>query len=1284
MRRYLMILCTALLSCACAQEIEQVEVYELGCPRPAVKKDAQQDTAIFKIYSNGEYSGVIDAEWLSADEFPGQRKFISSGDGTLTLSFTHNEGDTRTGTVTLTRHTRTVTLTVVQRGDLTVDPGILAELTASSSSTLTFRFGEGDTVSEQYSYPYSFGLFADEAMQDTIVYHKVPKGTLIWNKAMPAFTFGGLEQGTDYYFQVHNPETGKRSEPMKVSTTEFETVMAGVNDMAEGNMILAEDFSELPWNGDDVNGAAGWRAKDTTIFKMPLGTSLEGYFGNRSYESALIDNSGCGVAFAASRLSDWCVADQAGAPAGKTVFARPGYLKLGGYSYVPALVTPELGEVPAGKTAVVKVDFVASRYSSDNQSVVVSVVRGEAKGNSFKVDEQSRRDEHLDLGSKVEWENYSVTLGGVRTGSRVLIGPDAATIGSGKGKSQHRMFIDDIKVTLVALNDNGLEVEAEHVASSSSTLTFRFGEGEYDAERCSYDYTIALYKDDALTQKAISHTIPADAKVWGDKMPAFTFAGLEQNTPYYFQAVNEVTGKKSDVIPVATEAFEVVESGDVQAADGAVILAEDFSELSWNGDHLNSAAGWRSEDLTSFEYPSADNPEGTFGNSSYENTLFHADGAQAAVAAGRLAQWSMYQQEGLSATGNNMKPMIVRPGYVKMGGYSWCTAIVTPQLAGIPADRLADVKVEFTASCHGTDDTRIVASLVKGSVNGYVFTPASRTDVRITMDSNEGWNTYTAEFKGVRADDRIMIGPDWETTGKGGGKSQQRMYLSDVKVTVTGEPAVDLKPAGLAVTDLYYSDAKVQWSDSEADSFNVYLDGSLVGTVSQPEYHFTGLSNATEYAFMVGAVKNGEEVKSEPLAFKTHGVRVVEQARTHVCVEWDDLVTTAVKTQYDSGKSEQDNIDISNEEGQDRAYEMVLYADQACTQPLVTLYPYDGIFLDRFIFNDGAYLRTGSNAQYWNGVSAGVPRRMATRISIGCLEPGTDYWFCVRSVESLEVSSTRYGSRQMTNPAGTSEWSTPLKVSTSPERVSLQNEVIFNGFDQFSIQKDQHNLCSGIQPKIAHDATAARKAFDGTLLKNREYEFTLLAWRGQGDFKKTHDYGFVSQVEGSSATDPYFGASTFPFDEKNNENNKDNKNYVDKSGWHFIKNTSPEMGYLHLDTGPNVAIGTPALENNLSADTETPCRLTFNAFAIHQTYQATATAKVKVAVYRDGSLQQEKEMTIPYKYKNQSPSAKDFIPDTSWNEYSADLSLKKGDAVLIFNNAGTYRWMIDDILILKK
>ncbi len=911
MRRYLMILCTALLSCACAQEIEQVEVYELGCPRQVVKKEAQPDTAAFKIYSNGEYSGVIDAEWLSVDEFPGQREFKGSGDGELTLSFTHNEGDTRTGTVTLTRYTRTVTLTVAQRGDLTVDPGILAELTAASSSTLTFRFGEGDTVSEQYSYPYSFGLFADEAMQDTVVYHRVPKGTLIWNKAMPAFTFGGLERGTDYYFYVHNPETGKRSDPMKVSTTEFEVVMAGVNEMAVGEVILAEDFSLLPWNGDDVNGAAGWRAKDTTVFQMPLGTSLEGYFGNRSYESALLDTKGCGVAFASSRLSDWCIVDQAGAPAGKTVFVRPGYLKLGGYSYVPALVTPELGEVPSGYVAQLDVTFTAARYSSDNQSVVVSAVKGRSEGSSFETDELLSSSK-LDLDSSMDWGSYSVTLDGVSSGAR------------------------------------------------------------------------------------------------------------------------------------------------------------------------------------------------------------------------------------------------------------------------------------------------------------------------------------------------IMIGPDVEATGNGHGKSQQRMYLDDIRVTVTGLREV----LGLEA-NAYYSDARASWNAVNADSFNVYVDGVKVGTTEETSWHLTGLSHDTSYTVAVKPVVEGQENDGESVEFKTHGVRVVEQARTHVCVEWDDLVDTPVKS----------TTTALMDEGRDRAYVMELYSDSGCTTPVMTLYPYDGVNNKRFAFNDGM---GGGNKQFWNGVVNGVPRRVATRVSFGYLTPGTDYWFRVRSEARLEVDGPK-GSEVMTNPAGDSEWSNPLKVTTAPVRTASPAEIAYRGFDEYTLQKDMHNQCPGIQPGIATENE--RKLFASAADK-LSYDFGLCSYYGMGNFYKMHQFGFLTDLAGAD-TSYETGAK---YDGITNR--------VDENGWHFIGNISPEMGYLHIDSSEKIGIGTPALTSELLTDTETLCTLSFKAFAIHSSYR-NADITIEVRVIRNGVAGSPVTLKLPYRYLNAGPSSDNFITDTEWTTLSVDLSLKSGDAVLIRNGVD-YRWMIDDILIVKK
>ena len=58
-------------------------------------------------------------------------------------------------------------------------------------------------------------------------------------------------------------------------------------------------------------------------------------------------------------------------------------------------------------------------------------------------------------------------------------------------------------------------------------------------------------------------------------------------------------------------------------------------------------------------------------------------------------------------------------------------------------------------------------------------------------------------------------------------------------------------------------------------------------------------------------------------------------------------------------------------------------------------------------------------------------------------------------------------------------------------------------------------------------------------------------------------------------------------------------------------------------------------------------------------------------------------LSLPYRYVNASPTASDYVPDTEWITLSADLNLKPGDVVLIQNGVA-YRWMIDDILIVKK
>lgn len=1277
--RKLFIICAVLLTAACAKEIEELKVYELGCPEPEREAGAEAGSVVWEIYSNVEYTAEINADWMSVREHPQQLTFAACGDGQLIVDYGHNTEDTRTGTITLSIPGREVTLTLIQTGDktppVTIEVEHLAE--AATSSTLTFAFGEGKTEAEQYGKPYMFGLFRNRECTDTVVYHHVPAGSAIWKKKKPAFTFAGLDPETVYYFSAKDTSSVEgpvinQSEVVEAVTLAF-TVVEPVEEIpAPGDVVLAEDFSILPWNGDEVNGAAGFRASDVTQFVSPSGEYPEGGFGARDYECELFAAGGTALAVEQSRLAGWSVLAQKGAPANrqKMIFLRPGYVKMGGYSYSANLVSPPIGVMPAGMLANIKVDFTASRYStSDSENIIVSVVEGSQKDNLFTL--SSRVDRQVDLDPAVGWKSYTVTFANVRPGSRVLIGPDFEKTGYGNGKVQQRMFLNDITVTVESFVDNGQKVEAELVDAGTSTLTFSFGEGSTDKEKASYEYSVALYEDEACQQLVVRHVVDeiitnnktGDDKVvalWVDKLPKFTFAGLQQNKTYYFQAVNMESGKKSDAVAAVTDPFEVVKSGDVEAAAGTVILSEDFSELAWNGDDINGAAGFRSSDMTSFVSPSGDSPEGFFGNSSFECPLFAASGFSGAVAASRLADWSIWNHSGIPAA-SRLNPILARPGYLKVGGYQWSPAIVTPQLQAVPAGKIARIKVEFTASAYSSTERYAMVSMTKGTAEDYVFASEGQSvEKAVELDSEKGWSSYSVEFDDVTSDSRIMIGPDVSKSGgKGQGSGNFRIYLDDVKVTVL-ELKEDVAPMGVAVKRLYYSDAYVSWvANSSSESFNVYLNGELLAgdlPAGTEEYHITGLENAAKYEVVVSAMSSGEEMPAAPIEFTTKGVRVVEQARTHVCVEWDDLVNTAVVTPWTSAGS--------LAEGQDRAYVMELYSDAQCNNPVITLHPYDGINVARFSFNDGM---GNKDKQYWNGIVDGVPRRVATRVSIGCLAPGTDYWFRVRSMENLNVTGPK-GDKVMTNPAGTSEWSAPVKLTTASERNAAANEILYRGFDEYTVQKDMHNQCPGIQPSFL--TTDERLNFAKTADK-LGYSFGLCSYYGMGHFYKTHDFGWLTALDGTDTS--YDTGAKFD----------GIKNYVDTEGWHVIGNTAPEMGYLHIDATAGFGIGTPALSGSLLSYEGTACALSFKAFAIHSSLRKDAEITVYVSVIRGGAKVNTVELKLPYRYANASPTATDYIPDTEWVNLSTDLELKKGDAVLIQNGVG-YRWMIDDILLIKK
>lgn len=808
-----------------------------------------------------------------------------------------------------------------------------------------------------------------------------------------------------------------------------------------------------------------------------------------------------------------------------------------------------------------------------------------------------------------------------------------------------------VTLSIVQKGDQTVEigVVAECVGTTTSAACFRFGEGETKEEQYAYPYKIGIFADADTTQLVVRHFVDGSSSIWNKTTPAFTFAGLESGRTYYFAAINTATGKTSEIVEATTKEFELVEAGSASPVAGSVLLAEDFSEIPWNGDEVFGGAGFRASDISSFAAPEGELPEGVFGNKSFECPLFDKGSAAFgdAVAESRLRGWSVLGEPG--APDNRVKMVFSRCGYLKMGGYSYCAGLVSPELGVIPKGKVGKVRVDFTASRYGTDSENVVVSLVDGAVKDFVFEPLARTDVQMDLSTKVGWNSYSAEFDDVTASSRILIGPDYERSGAGDGRTQHRMFLTDMTVTLL-DIMDDVKPSDVAVSRVLFSEASLDWAAPEsAEACKVYLDGEAVAVLENGERHYDlkGLEQGRTYTLAVSAILGGVEKMAPEVEFTTKDVRVVETSPTHVCVEWDDLSKPKLWS------------------GQDRAYEMELCADAACADALVELVSFDGVSTNYFAFNDG---RTSSTSTtYWNGILNGVPRLTRARVSIGCLQPATTYWFRVRSRAVISATGKDGKTYTLTNEAGDSEWSEPVAVTTKPVHTPVQGEVIFQGFDKYTLQRDLHNQCPGIQPRIS---SADRAAFTGLELPFAA-GFGLNTFGGMGDAYNVTKWGWFKAPSGSDGS--YFEGATF----------NSQTNLVDADGWHFGGDVFPEMGYFHISSGKGYYIGTPALTQNLSSE-PTLCTLSFDGFANFASY-STDSAKplaLKIA-HADGTVTDLSCPGIPYAYENASPSKTNFVFDTSFKKVSVDVPLVAGDAVIIVSN-GANRCMIDNILIFKK
>jgi len=738
------------------------------------------------------------------------------------------------------------------------------------------------------AHAYTIKVYSDSACQTLVDSYAVPENASCWGEGTPRFCVSGLTGGVTYYVTVTDENKNVTSAALPVTTAAFTVVEPTTTDATVGQVILAEDFSELRWDSELITGGVGYFPTSMSSFAntevdefLPVDTNTERVLGSQT------------SALSASRLAHWAQG------AKNNLYIHPGYIKLVGSKNVTHIVTPALNSIPDGKLATLKVEVTASAYYSESSSsyatldAAVSVQTGslneltdETKTNTLDL---STNTYDIALDEATAWKTYTATLSNVVKGNRIAFGAQEDVAGNSA-----RMNISDIKITIMALDDPAplvLEATAKNVTSSTAAISWTYGESSSAENDVAYPYTAAIYSNEACTNLVVSHHFDAEASCWGTgedvKSPCFSFGGLAPSTTYWFVVTNTESNEVSEKISFTTAAFTPVDATTVSnATAGTVLLAEDFSEIGWGPDEFAGGAGFVPSPKN-LNAPSGASPEGYFTDSG--NTGQRIFGTGVDLGESRLSKgWGFF---GNSST-------YLRTAYLRVGSKGGRTHMVTPALAGIPAGKLADIQVTVTATKYDSG-MQIAAFAEKGlTMNSQTstseatyrkYTGASLSDGQaFDITSVKGpWETKTVTLTNVDNECQLLIGSLSDNDG------QNRFYFKDIVVTV-----IDIHEPALVATvkEVSSSTAAIGWTYGESAAADIakpytaaiYSNAACTNLVvshafeaeagcwdgKSPRFSFGGLAPSTNYWFVVTDTESNK--KSDAVAFTTEAFTVVD------------------------------------------------------------------------------------------------------------------------------------------------------------------------------------------------------------------------------------------------------------------------------------------------------------------------------------------------------------------------------------------------------------------------
>ena len=425
----------------------------------------------------------------------------------------------------------------------------------------------------------------------------------------------------------------------------------------------------------------------------------------------------------------------------------------------------------------------------------------------------------------------------------------------------------------------------------------------------------------------------------------------------------------------------------------------------------------------------------------------------------------------------------------------------------------------------------------------------------------------------------------------------------------------------------------------KATGYEVYKDGVKVDAelVSSSETETIYLVKANlgldaAFAYEVKGVAEGYE-PSEPVKVEGKTAKIWQNTEnvgpTTLSVSWTDLIPGG-----------------SNDK---RAYAVQVATDEAMSNLVYDIYCRDG---------QGASGVTSFAATSWFGKKDGSNLTAPTGITVGQLSAETTYYFRVRTVALGDVKSNGVS---MNFPLGASDWSPVVSFKTEAKHVAGAKEVIFQGFDDITMQMDFINYTAGTTPLISDKKT----------VENPHNFVNAENW-----------CVYPGTTSHLLATWGY--AAKAPFIDGAEKHTDEIENYVGTAkagsleGWHMSDSISPHQGYIKIGAGSETYnyISTPALNSPLLAAEGTLCTFSFKACAV-----VTDLPTVTIEHGSAGVYDEFHTIELPRGCKSYTDE-KNYEWDGTWTTYSVDVTLKPGDNVAI--RCRSKRFLIDDIQIVVK